>query len=580
MKNYITGVISALLVLLMASCGGGDNQANNGGLEMAQGGRYYGGVFKMNEVEYYRSLYPLNVTEVTSHRITNQIYEGLVRFNQADLSIVPTLAESWEVDSNATVFTFKIRKGVFFHDDECFEGGKGREVTANDFKYCFTKLCESDVNNQGSWVFEGKVKGCEEYMASTMNGNPLPEGVTGVTVLDDYTLRIELVKPFAGFLNLLALPFTAVFPKEAVDKYGVDMRQKTVGTGPFFIKAQQDDNNVILSRNPNYWGKDAFGNQLPYLDGMKITFIKDRKTELLEFSQGNLDMMYRLPLEMTEDVVSKDDQLTDKYKQYQLQVMPSLAVQYYGFQHKSDLFSNIDVRKAFNYAVDRKKIVEYTLKGAGLPGNHGIVPPGAAGYDAESIEGYEYDPAKAREHLEKAGFKNGEGFPQITLQINSGGGTNEQVAEAVQKMLKEVLNVDVSITAMPFAQHLENLETGKALFWRSGWIADYPDPENFLNLFWSVHIPPKLEDKSYLNSTRYTSPEFDAIFEEALRTVDVQKRNELYLQAEQIMMNDAAIIPIYYYRDHRLLQPDVKNFPQNAMEYRNFRDVYFVPTEG
>lgn len=581
MKKYLVGALGVLMILFVASCGGGDNGGSNaGGLKQAEGGRYYGGVFRMNEVEYYRSLYPLNVTEVTSHRITNQIYEGLVHFNQADLTIVPALAESWEVDSNATIFTFKIRKGVHYHDDPCFEGGKGREVTANDFKYCFTKLCESDVNNQGSWVFEGKVKGCEEYLASTMNGSPLPEGVTGVQVIDDYTLRIELVKPFAGFLNLLALPFTAVFPEEAVNKYGVDMRQKTVGTGPFFIKAQQDDNNVILSRNPNYWGKDEFGNQLPYMDGMKITFIKDRKTELLEFTQGNLDMMYRLPLEMTEDVVSKEDELTDKYAKYTLQVMPSLAVQYYGFQHKSDLFSNMDVRKAFNYAIDRKKIVEYTLKGAGTPGNHGIVPPGAAGYDAKSIQGYEHDPAKAREHLEKAGYKNGEGFPQITLQINSGGGTNEQVAEAVQKMLKEVLNVDVTITAMPFAQHLENLETGKALFWRSGWIADYPDPENFLNLFWSVHIPPKLEDKSYLNSTRYTSPEFDAIFEEALRTVDAEERNALYLKAEQIMMDDAAIIPIYYYRDHRLLQPDVKNFPQNAMEYRNFRDVYFVPTEG
>lgn len=572
--------LTTLIALLIAGCGGGDTKKpGTEGLQKLENERYTGGVFRMNEVEYYRSLYPLNVTEVTSHRITNQIYEGLVQFDQNDLSIVPAIAESWEVDSLATTFVFKLRKGVKYHDDECFADGKGREVTANDFKYCFTKLCEADVNNQGAWVFENKVKGCKEYLASTASGEPLPEGVTGVTVIDDYTLKIELEKPFAGFLNLLALPFTAVFPKEAVEKYGNDMRYKTVGTGPFYIKAQQDDNNVILAKNPNYWGKDADGNQLPYMDGIKVTFIKDRKTELLEFNQGNVDMMYRLPLEMTEEIVTKEDKLTDAYKQYQLQVMPSLSVQYYGFQHKGDLFNNKDLRKAFNYAVDREKIVDYTLKGAGIAGHYGIVPPGIPGYDAEIIRGYTFDPVKAREHLSKAGYPNGEGFPELTLQINSGGGTNEQVAEAVQKMLKEVLNIEVSIAAMPFAQHLENLETGKAQFWRAGWIADYPDPENFLNLYWSVHIPETMEEKSYLNSVRYENPQYDAVFSQALQTTDEDERNLLYLKAEQIMMDDAAIIPIYYYKDHRLLQADIRNFPQNAMEYRNFREVYFVPTQ-
>lgn len=579
MKRLIFAAFSFAIVLL-AGCGNETSKdSGTEGLTALENGRYSGGVFRMNEVEYYRSLYPLNVTEVTSHRITNQIYEGLVQFSQTDLSIIPAIAERWEIDSTATQFTFYLRKGVKYHDDPCFADGKGRTVTANDFKYCFTKLCEADVNNQGAWVFENKVKGCKEYLASTMSGTPLPEGVAGVVVLDDYTLKIELEKPFAGFLNMLALPFTAVFPKEAVEKYGNDMRYKTVGTGPFYIKAQQDDNNVILAKNPDYWGKDENGNQLPYMDGIKVTFIKDRKTELLEFNQGNVDLMYRLPLEMTEEIVTKDDKLTSAYAQFQIQVMPSLAVQYYGFQHRSNLFNNIDLRKAFNYAIDRKKIVDYTLRGSGIAGNYGIVPPGIPGYDSKVIRGYSFDPAKAREHLAKAGYPDGKGFPELNLQINSGGGTNEQVAEAVQKMLKEVLNIDVSITAMPFAQHLENLETGKAQFWRSGWIADYPDPENFLNLFWSAHIPPKLEDKSYLNSVRYTSGQYDALFEQALRTTDADERNLLYMKAEQIMMDDAAIIPIYYYKDHRLLQADIRNFPQNAMEYRNFREVYFVPTQ-
>lgn len=566
--------VFAVGMLMLFSCNNGDKKSNQE-TKTAKGGKNYGGVFRINENEFFRSIYPLNVTEVGGHRIVNQLYEGLVILSQADLSVVPAIAERYDVDSSATKFTFYLRKGVRFHDDECFADGKGREVTANDFKYCFNKLCEADVNNQGAWVFDGKVKGCKEYLASTRNGKPLPEGVTGVKVIDNYTLQIELEKPFASFLHILALPFTFVFPKEAVDKYGNDLRAKAVGTGPFKIKAIKEDEVVILTRNENYWGKDADGNQLPYLDGIKFTFIKERKAELLELKQGNLDMVYRLPLEMVEEVVDINDKLKGDYQKFDVQVMPGLSVGYYGFQHVDKTFSNINVRKAFNYAVDRKKICDFTLKGTGVPAVYGIVPPGMKGYNAKAIKGYDYNPEKAREYLAKAGFKDGKGFPEMTLQINSGGGTNEQVAEAIQKMLQENLNIKLNITQLPWAQHLENYETGKALFWRAGWVADYPDPENFLNLFWSVHIPPKLSDKAYLNAIRYKSEKFDKLFTQALQTVDEQQRNLLYQQADQTAMDDAALMPIFYYKDHRLLQKNVRNFPQNAMEYRNLRDVYF-----
>lgn len=575
MKNLFVGALASSM-FLFAACGGGTkNEAEK--LIEAEDGKYYGGIFRMNEVENFRSLYPLNVTEVTSHRITNQIYEGLVGFSQTDLTIIPMIAERWDIDSTYTSFTFYLRKGVKFHDSDVFNDGKGREVTANDFKYSFTKLCEAKADNQGSWVFAGRVKGCEEYLLSTQAGQPLPEGVTGVQVVNDYTLKIELNKTFTGFLNMLALPFTAVFPKEAHDKYGADMRTKAVGTGPFVIKEINEGNYVILDKNPNYWGKDDAGNQLPYLNGIKVTFIKDRKTELLEFDNGKIDLLFRLPLELTSDIVTTDDKLQPNYSKYQLQVMPSLALQYYGFQHMGTLFNNKDLRIAFSYAIDRQSIVQYTLKGAGLAAQHGVVPPGVPNYDTKIVKGYSYDPAKAREYMAKAGYPGGKGFPKLTLQINSGGGHNEQVAEAILKMLKENLGINVEMNIVPFAQHLELIETGKSEFWRAGWVADYPEAENFLNLFYSKHIPPTMEERSYLNSFRYKSEAYDKVFEEALVTVDADQRQLLYLKADQIMMDDAAIIPIYYYKEHRLLQPRVKNFPQNSMEYRNLRDVYFVP---
>lgn len=567
-----------ILITILTACNGNKKESLSGTESFPTTSNRYGGVFRMNENEYLRSLYPHNITEVVGHRIASQIYEGLVMLSQNDLSVVPCLAERFEVDSTATRFRFYLRKGVFFHDDPCFPNKKGREVTAHDFKYCFTKLCEANANNQGSWIFEGKVKGCAEYLASTRSGKPLPEGVSGIKVVDNYTLDITLEQPFASFLYLLAMPFATVFPREAVETYGNDMRIKAVGTGPFVIKAVKEDDAVILSRNPHYWGKDADGNPLPYLDGIRFSFIKERKAELLEFKKGHLDLMYRLPLEMIDEIIDKHDSLQPAYRKFILQTTSSLATNYYGFLHQDKLFANKDVRIAFNYAIDRKRICDFTMKGTGIPAIHGMVPPGMKGFETKAIKGYDFHPEKAREHLAKAGYPNGKGFPEITLQINSGGGTNEQIAEAIQKMLQETLNIRINILKLPFAQHLENYETGKAQFWRAGWVADYPDPENFLNLFWSKHVPDKLSDKAYLNSVRYTSETFDQLFTRALQTADEHQRNLLYMAADQQLIDDAAVMPIFYYKDHRLLQPYVRNFPQNAMEYRNLREVYFEKT--
>ena len=566
-------LISFLAACTLLSC---QPEKKDKSQELAKGGVYYGGVFRINEVQDFRSLYPLSITEVIGHRITNQVYEGLVKYNQKDLSIIPSLAESWEINEDATKFTFKLRKGVRFHDNECFEGGKGREVTANDFKYCFTQLCTSDPQNQGFWVFTGRVVGADEYRQSTIDDKPLAEGVSGIKVIDDYTLEINLNYSFSGFLQILSTPFTWAFPKEAHEKYGIDMRANCVGTGPFKVKTVKEGEAVVLIRNENYWKIDEHGNRIPYLDAIKFTFLKEKKSELLEFKKGNLDMVFQLPIEMIDDVMGELEDATESAS-FELQVTPALAIHYYGFLHKSDLFNEVLVRKAFNYAIDRESIVTYTLQGEGRPAIYGIVPPAFKGYDYEAIQGYTFQPEKASLLLAEAGYPNGENFPKLTLQLNSGGSRNVQIAEVIQKQLKENLNIDVTLNVMPWGQHLENYETGKALFWRTGWIADYPDPENFLNLLYGPHIPENLSDKSYINSVRYQSPIFDSLFSLALREVDDVKRAELYKEADQIAMDDAAIMPIYYYENYRLLQLNVRNFDINPMEYRDLSQVYFVP---
>ncbi len=579
MRKLVAG-ITIVAVAFLAACGGNNNN-KHGNEKKAKGNVNYGGVFRVNEVSDFRSLYPLNITEVVAHRITNQIYEGLVRLNQEDLSVEPCLAERWEISDDAKTFTFFLRKGVKFHDNKCFPDGKGREVTAHDFKYCLDKVCEAFPENQMFWLFKDKVKGANEYYASTQEGKPLEGGVEGIQVIDDYTLKIELNYPYAIFLKLLSHSACWVYPKEAFETYGVDMRVNCVGTGPFRVKNIKEGEAVVMERNPDYWDVDEFGNQLPYLDAIKYTFIKEKKAELLEFRKGNLEMVFRLPLEMVKDVVGElEDAKKGGNIPFVMQVVPAMSVFYYGFQHKLDPFKDANVRRAFNYAIDREKIVTYTLQGEGRPGIHGIVPP-FKGYDAEGVKGYTFDPEKAKKLLAKAGYPNGKGFPKITLQINSGGGDrNVQTAEVIQKMLKENLNIDVEIEILQFAQHLEKYETGKALLWRAGWVADYPDPENFLNLLYGKNVPEDLHEKAYMNPFRYQSAKFDSIFELALRTIDEQERYELFRQADQVAMDDAAIMPIFYDENTRLLQVYVKNFPANAMEYRDFTRVYFDKEEA
>jgi peptide/nickel transport system substrate-binding protein len=564
-----------LAALILTSC---DNNSQNGKGEkrVAKGGVKYGGVFRYNEVEYLKSLYPQGVTEVTGHRITSQIYEGLVCFNQKDLTVEPMLAKSWDVDASATVYTFHLHTGVVFHDDACFEGGKGREMKASDFVYCFNLLCTPDAKNQGFSFYREIIKGADDlFTARQKKQHDADEAAgLGVKAIDDSTLQITLVKPYADFLYRLGLPFASVFPHEAVEKYKGEFIYHTVGTGPFVLKALKADEAVVMARNEKYWGHDEFGNQLPYLDGIKVSFIKEDKTEMLELVKGNLDMKYRLPFSMIDQILDEQKNLKGEYKKFQLQIVPEFSTQFYGFLIPDKIMQNKNVRLAFNYAIDRAKIADYTAKGEGVPAFYGFTPLGMPGYDNAQVKGYTFDVKKAKDYLAKAGYPDGKGFPRITLEINSGGGRNQDVAEAIKTMLSDNLNIEVELTQVIWAQHTNNVETGKTNFWRFGWVADYPDPNNFFNLFYGKNVPATMEESAYGNPTRYKNPAYDALFEKSLVTTNAAERSRIYAQLDQMLVDDAPILLIYYNMNRRLLQPYVKNFPNNGMEYRQFRDVW------
>ncbi len=557
-----------------------DPKENGENTQQAKGPVQYGGVFRMNEVEDFRTLYPLNITEVTGHHIATQVYEGLVKYNQKDLSLMPGLATRWEVLDSAKRFVFYIRKGVFFHDDPCFDGGKGREMKVEDVKWCFEKLCSVSTDNQQfANTFQDRVVGANEYYASTVKNAPLAGGVSGIKVVNDSTLEINLSKPMPGFLNILSTQGCWIYPKDALNKYKSEMRTHCVGTGPFRVKLVKEGESVILERNPNYWMFDQHGNRLPYLDMIQVSFIKDKRSEIIAFRNGELDMVFRLPVEMSKEILGELEDANAKKIGFNMQSTPAMSLTYYGFQNKTAPFDNVKVRLAFCYAIDRKLIAEKTLQGDATAGIYGIVPPSMPGYNFEGVKGFTFNPDTAKKLLAEAGYPEGRGFPKVTLQINSGGGDrNILAAEAVRNQLKANLGVDVAMETIPFATHLESIETGKALFWRTGWVADYPDAETFLTTLYSAHVPSGINERSYLNSVRYTSAGFDQLFLAALRESDMAKRNELFRQADQFAMSEAPILPVYYETNDRLVQKIIQGFDMNAMEYRDFTMVW-IKTE-
>ncbi len=543
-------------------------------LEPLPGNKYRGGIFQYHENADYRTLFPLALTEVVGVHLSTQIFEGLVGFDPLTLDVVPALAHRWEVDSTGTIYTFYLRKGVRFHDDPCFEGGKGREVTAHDVKFVLDLACSPHPRNLSSWLLLDHIKGAKEYYEAVRNGQQPEGGVSGIRVLNDSTIQIELTHPFSLFPYVLAMPQLSIFPKEALAKYGDDIDNHPVGTGPFYLKEAERGKTVVLARNPHYWGKDEHGNQLPYLDGVVMKVIPEDKVALMEFKKGALSMIGRLPLEFAPQILTEDGELQPEYSQYQLQSTPALAINYYGFLTTEPPFDNKLVRRAFCMAIDREKIARYTMHNMVIPGVYGVVPPAFIDYDARSIHGCSYDPDEARYLMKKAGYPDGKGFPEVTLNINAGGGRNLIVAEAIKKMLEENLNVSIKIEVLEWRQHLDMVEKGKAKFFRLGWIADYPDPESFLTLFHSKHLQDK---ESYVNVTRYHNPQFDALVDSALHVQDKLQRYMLYAQADQLVTEDAPVMMIYYDKLYRLLQPNIRNFPINPMDYRILKNTFFVP---
>ncbi|MGI6457797.1 MAG: ABC transporter substrate-binding protein [bacterium] len=521
--------------------------------EVTSSGVKLGGYLRINEAADPSSLDPVRTGESAAHNISMQFYDGLMEFDN-DLNLQHCLAESYEVSEDNLTYTFHLRKGVKFHDNPCFPDGRGREMVASDVKYSYQRVVDPKNLPRGAWIFLDLVEGAQEF------ADGKAQEISGFQVLDDYTFQIRLIKPFVPFIYRLAMTFAFIVPREAVEHYGNDFFQNPVGTGPFKFVHWKPRQEVLMVRNTEYWKKDQDGVQLPYLDGVVYSLVSDYKTEFFKLETGEMDIITSIHEDLWSRVIDEDMQLLPNYQKYDLQTRDLFVVQYFGFNLEMAPFKdNKALRQAINYAVDREDIIKYVMNGRGEPAA-GIVPPSMPGYTSD-VQGYTYDPEKARQLLAEAGYPEGKGLPPITLYLNSGGTTNESIAEAIQGQLADV-GIHINLEMVEWSQHIQAIDDGKYAFFRLGWIADYPDPENYLMLMWSKNFPP--EGPNY---SRYSNPEFDALFEKSITIQDREERFKLYHEAERIAVEEAPWLFLFYTKRFRLKQPYLHNLELNAQEF-------------
>lgn len=554
-------VLSCAVVLALLPSGCGESTETTD-ISLIKGGKTYGGEVKFMSSDKVQSLFPLTVTDKYSLRITGQIFESLMRVDPGSMMVTPAIAESFQVKGDGKVFIFKIRNGIRFHDDDCF-GGEGRELTAADVKYSLDFACSGNKLNAVGNALADHIKGAQEYYEKSRDKLP-SGGVSGIKVNGD-NVEITLNKPFVGFEKILAQLNIVIFAREAYEKYGDKIGEHPVGTGPFCLD-HQDANGIRLKRNEHYWRQDAFGNQLPYLNSISMTYVNDKKSEMLAFRNSEIDLLLEIPVEEIENVLGTLQEARDgKNVKHKVESSNSLSIEYIGFNHSSPVFGKKEVRQALLLATNPTKIIDNYLEGDGYPPSNGFIPEMEG--QNNSIRPVEYNPEKARSLLAAAGFPGGKGFPETTIYVNAIEGSKvHRLMQGFTDQVQKELNVKLNIRLCDYAEREAAIASGEAQIWRAGWIADYPDPQSFLSILYGNGMSS--------NVFHFMNSRFDQNYEAALVETNPDKRAQYLLDAAQQVTDDAVVIPILMDNMLIMVNARVKGVVANPMELLDFTEVF------
>jgi oligopeptide transport system substrate-binding protein len=480
----------------------------------------FGGIYRRALANNPATLDPAFVSDIYSRTVVMQISKGLVQFD-AHLNPIPAIAEFWEASRDGRLWTFTLRRGVQFHH--------GREVTAQDFVYSFTRLLRPNALGPVTEFFR-RIQGADEFVQGKT------ADVQGLKAPDRYTLQIALKEPFAPSLTVLGLANAAVVPQEEVERLGDRFAQAPVGAGPFKLVRWEPGQEIVLEAHAqHYEGR-------PFLDTVVFKIGGTFEQTFAQFLAGDLDEAI-IPSGKTEEVYNDS-----QYRKYQLLRRPTLGLLFIGFNTQVSPFNDKRVRQAFNYAVNKESIVREITKMGSLPAN-GTLPLGMPGHDPD-LRGYYYNPVKAKQLLAEAGYPNGTGFPVVQLWTVSKSESTKAELAAYQKYLAD-LGVTVEIRFVDdWTRYTDMLGRGELQMFRYAWYADFPDPDSFFF--------PLLHSAGQPNYMFYRNVRVDHLLENAREERDYVQRVKLYREAERIVMEDAPWITQHNHIFEYLYQPYVQ----------------------
>ena len=522
-------VLAVLLTLSSAACGSSSGGSSGGG------GAGQLTVFGAEPP----TIDPALMSDTSASEYVVELFSGLVTLNH-QLQIVPDLAESWDISKDGLSYTFKLREGAKFHS--------GKPVTAKDFKYSWERAADPKLGSPTADTYLGDIKGVSEKLEGKATE------ISGVKVIDDRTLQVELVQPRFYFLAKMTYPTSFVVDKENVEAGGPTWIDKPNGTGPFRLAEWKKGERIVLERNANYYQEPAKLTKVHFLlaGGSAMTMYENNEVDISAVGINDIERIKDSSNPLNKEFV----------------IAPTLDIWYVGFNTEVPPFDDTRVRQAFSAAIDRDKIANVVWKGL-LQRAEGVLPPGLPGYNS-GVQGIKFDPARAKRLLQESKYRGT--LPPITYTIPSSSTTISPASEALIEMIRTNLGVEVKVQQSEWAQFLGDVKRNpvqnkknKYQMYELGWAADYPDPQDFVDiLFYS---------KSLDNNGAYSNPQVDRLIEQARTEASPDQRFKKYQEAEQLLVNDAAVVPLYHGKHYQLVKPKVKGYKPIPMPIPQYRFI-------
>lgn len=528
---------------------------------------------------------PINASDRYSGNEIGKVYEGLYEFHplKRPYELMPNLAEALpQVSPDGLTYTFKLRKDVTFHDSPAFPNGTGRGMKADDVIYSIKRLADPKTNAKGWWLLDDRITGLNEWRDknAALEKTVYEEEIEGLKKIDDYSLTIKLKRPYPQFLYALAMPYTFVVAKEAVEHFGGEFLNHPVGTGPFILPKFEQTNVIVYSRNTKFRDKfypaegeegddklgllaDA-GKKIPLVDKINVHIIVESQPKWLSFNKAKIDLLEVKDVNIAQSITPEKELKNEhKEKGIRLVMKPMLDVTYFAFNHEDPILKNKKLRQAMNMAFDRvgynKLFHENTAVEA-----HGVIPPGLGGYRKEFKNPFiKYDIEQAKKLLAEAGYPGGKGLPKIVIQTRSDTVSRQQV-EFIEKSMEKIgIDIDVGMNTWP--ELVNKVHKKQTQMYAMAWGADYPDAENFLGLLYCPNQSPGSNGANYCNA------DFDAIYKTATIMQDSPERTAQYEKLNEMTAIEVPWLFGFHRAEMYLGQAWLKNFKHMEFNHTQFQ---------